>query len=90
MAVLGSVHMFSDQYLDKEENAKVQVGSVCKIIIINDNLKFCLLIILPFAFGWLLVLMFRLACVSDTNCKRAVTPRTSIPNNSNTSRIVLG
>ena len=22
--VLGSVHMFSDQYLDKEENAKVQ------------------------------------------------------------------
>ncbi|CAH3162276.1 unnamed protein product [Porites evermanni] len=24
MAVLGSVHMFSDQYLDKEENAKVQ------------------------------------------------------------------
>ena len=25
MAVLGSVHMFSDQYLDKEENAKVQV-----------------------------------------------------------------
>ena len=25
MVVLGSVHMFSDQYLDKEENAKVQV-----------------------------------------------------------------
>ena len=26
MVILGSVHMFSDQYLDKEENAKVQVG----------------------------------------------------------------
>ena len=26
MAVVGSVHMFSDQYVDKEENAKVQVG----------------------------------------------------------------
>ena len=26
MVVLGSVHMFSDQYLDKEENAKVQVS----------------------------------------------------------------
>ena len=24
--VVGSVHMFSDQYVDKEENAKVQVG----------------------------------------------------------------
>ena len=32
MAVLGSVHMFSDQYLDKEENAKVQVGSIFKIL----------------------------------------------------------
>ena len=27
MVVLGSVHMFSDQYLDKEENAKVQVST---------------------------------------------------------------
>ena len=26
MVILGSVHMFSDQYLDKEENAKVQVS----------------------------------------------------------------
>ena len=32
MAVLGSVHMFSDQYIDKEENAKVQVGSIFKIL----------------------------------------------------------
>ena len=28
MVILGSVHMFSDQYLDKEENAKVQVSYV--------------------------------------------------------------
>ena len=27
MVVLGSVHMFSDQYLDKEENAKVEVST---------------------------------------------------------------
>ena len=26
LVVLGSVHMFSDQYFDKEENSKVQVG----------------------------------------------------------------
>ena len=26
MVILGSVHMLSDQYLDKEENAKIQVG----------------------------------------------------------------
>lgn len=26
MVILGSVHMLSDQYLDKEENAKVQVS----------------------------------------------------------------
>ena len=26
LSVLGSVHIFSDQYLDKEENNKVQVG----------------------------------------------------------------
>ena len=27
LAVIGSVHMFSDQYFDKEENSKVQVSS---------------------------------------------------------------
>ena len=26
LAVLGSSHMFSDQYLDKEENSKIMVG----------------------------------------------------------------
>ena len=30
--VIGSVHMFSDQYFDKEENSKVQV-SICVLII---------------------------------------------------------
>ena len=27
LAVLGSCHMFSDQYLDKEENSKIMVSS---------------------------------------------------------------
>ena len=28
LAVLGSCHMFSDQYLDKEENSKIMVSTV--------------------------------------------------------------
>lgn len=28
LAVLGSCHMFSDQYLDKEENSKIMVSSL--------------------------------------------------------------
>ena len=35
MVVLGSVHMFSDQYLDKEENAKVQVSTYRQIDTLN-------------------------------------------------------
>jgi hypothetical protein len=27
ISVLGSVHMFSDQYLDKEENSKIMVSA---------------------------------------------------------------
>lgn len=42
MAILGSVHMFSDQYLDKEENAKVQVGlnasRNCRVVIVIGTL----------------------------------------------------
>ena len=29
LVVVGSTHMFSDQYLDKEENAKILVSSSC-------------------------------------------------------------
>jgi len=29
MAALGSSHMFSDQYLDKEENGKIMVSFCC-------------------------------------------------------------
>ena len=91
MAVLGSVHMFSDQYLDKEENAKVQVQLWGLFLnyyhaMLTYNNKH----ILPFILGWLLVLMLKLACVSDTNCSRAVTMGTSIPNKSNNGRIILG
>lgn len=28
LAVLGSCHMFSDQYIDKEENSKIMVSPV--------------------------------------------------------------
>lgn len=28
LVVLGSCHMFSDQYIDKEENSKIMVGPV--------------------------------------------------------------
>ena len=29
LVVLGSTHMFSDQYLDKEENGKILVSVMC-------------------------------------------------------------
>lgn len=40
MAVLGSSHIFADQYLDKEENAKILVGLCHKVVSANVMLSF--------------------------------------------------
>ena len=35
LAVFGSVHMFSDQYIDKEENMKIIV-SIVSVLVLNE------------------------------------------------------
>ena len=40
LAVLGSVHIFSDQYLDKEENSKVQVQYKPSSCLFPDSIHF--------------------------------------------------
>ena len=76
----------------KCQSSGTAVGSVFKLLSCNVNLQFCFLFknTLPFTLGWLRLLMLRLVCISDANCRRAVAARTPIPNKSNNGRIVLG
>lgn len=37
LAVLGSCHMFSDQYIDKEENSKIMVSPVYMYLYYNTS-----------------------------------------------------
>ena len=43
MAVLGSVHMFSDQYFDKEENGKIMVRLFFVFSKYHSKMSICLL-----------------------------------------------